>query len=310
MSPVQTPPTDPSNDPSDDPLATVTREAGETSGAGETEVDAVVLLLSTSDTDLLSARASGARYRLANPARLSVADLPALTSGADVVVVRILGGRRTWEEGLDTLLAGPRPMVVLGGERTPDAELMAVSTVPGGICAEAHAYLAQGGPANLGELHRFLADTLLLSGTGFAPPVTIPAWGVLDRAADASATPDASATRDVPDVLAGNAVRPVAVRPVIGVLYYRAHHVAGNIAFVDALCAAVERAGGDPLPVYCASLRAAEPELLATLGRADALIVTVLAAGGSQPAHSSAGGDDEAWDVGALAALDIPILQG
>ncbi|KDA42778.1 cobaltochelatase subunit CobN [Frankia sp. BMG5.23] len=316
MSPVQTPPTDPSDDPSDDPSTAFAREAGETPGAGETEVDAVVLLLSTSDTDLLSARASGASYRLANPARLSVADLPALTSGADAVVVRILGGRRTWEEGLDTLLAGPRPVVVLGGEQTPDAELMAVSTVPGGICAEAHAYLTQGGPANLGELHRFLADTLLLSGTGFAPPVTIPAWGVLDRAADASAsrdasaTPDASASRDVPDVLAGNAVRPVAVRPVIGVLYYRAHHVAGNIAFVEALCAAVERAGGDPLPVYCASLRAAEPELLATLGRADALIVTVLAAGGSQPAHSCAGGDDEAWDVGALAALDIPILQG
>ncbi len=38
--------------------------------------------------------------------------------------------------------------------------------------------------------------------------------------------------------------------------------------------------------------------------------MTVLAAGGTKPATASAGGDDEAWDVGALAALDVPILQG
>ena len=36
----------------------------------------------------------------------------------------------------------------------------------------------------------------------------------------------------------------------------------------------------------------------------------MLAAGGSVPSTASAGGDDEAWDVGADAALDIPVLQG
>ena len=54
----------------------------------------MILLLSTSDTDLLSARASGAGYRLANPARTAADDLPALLDGIDVVVVRILGGAR------------------------------------------------------------------------------------------------------------------------------------------------------------------------------------------------------------------------
>src|SRR5690606_1149 len=44
-------------------------------------------------------------------------------------------------------------------------------------------------------------------------------------------------------------------------------------------------------------------------GTLDALVVTVLAAGGTRPAAASAGGDDEAWDVGELARLDIPILQ-
>ncbi|MFF5205702.1 cobaltochelatase subunit CobN [Streptosporangium sp. NPDC000396] len=246
----------------------------------------MILLLSTSDTDLLSARASGADYRLGNPARLTAEDLPSLTEGADLVVVRLLGGRRAWEEGLDALLAGPRPVVVLGGEQAPDAELMELSTVPGGVCAEAHAYLAHGGPANLAELHRFLSDTLLLTGHGFAAPAPTPAWGVLER----------QARRED--------------GPVVGVLYYRAHHVAGNTAFVETLCSAVEDAGGRALPVYCASLRSAEPGLLETLRAVDALVVTVLAAGGTRPATASAGEDDEAWDVGALAELDVPILQG
>ncbi|GAA1276457.1 cobaltochelatase subunit CobN [Saccharothrix xinjiangensis] len=245
----------------------------------------MILLLSTSDTDLLSARASGVGYRLANPARTAPEDLPDLLRDVDLVVVRILGGRRMWEEGLDALLAGPRPVVVLGGEQHPDAELMELSTVPAGVCAEAHAYLAHGGATNLAQLHHFLSDTVLLTGHGFNAPEPAPAWGLLDRERKGDG-------------------------PTVAVLYYRAHHVAGNTAFVHALCDAIEAKGGAPLPIFCASLRSADEGLLAELRTADALVVTVLAAGGTKPATASAGGDDDAWDVGALAALDVPILQG
>ncbi|WP_412539691.1 cobaltochelatase subunit CobN [Longispora sp. K20-0274] len=246
----------------------------------------MILLLSTSDTDLLSARASAGDYRLANPSRTSVEDLPALLDGVDLVVVRILGGKRYFDEGLDAVLASGLPVVVLGGEQAPDAELMKWSTVPVGVATEAHAYLAHGGAANLAELHTFLSDTVLLTGHGFAPPAATPAWGLLDRE---------------PRTAGG---------PTVAVLYYRAHHVAGNTAFVHTLCDAIENAGGTALPVYCASLRAAEPALLETLKRADALVVTVLAAGGTKPATAGAGEDDGAWDVSELAALDVPILQG
>ncbi|MDQ1738485.1 MAG: cobaltochelatase CobN, partial [Pseudonocardiales bacterium] len=254
----------------------------------------MILLLSTSDTDLLSARSSGADYRLANPARTEVEDLPALLAGAELVLVRILGGYRMWEAGIDALLASGRPVVVLGGEQQPDAELMKLSTVPYGVSAEAHSYLAEGGPGNLGQLHRFLSDTVLLTGHGFEPPASTPLWGVLERGVLERQSRASWATQG----------------PTVAVLYYRAHHVAGNTAFVEALCQAIEGKGGQPLPVFCASLRAAEPELLDTLAKAGALVVTVLAAGGTKPAAASAGGDDEAWDVGALAALDVPILQG
>ncbi|MFD8462635.1 cobaltochelatase subunit CobN [Streptomyces antimycoticus] len=252
----------------------------------------MILLLSTSDTDLLSARAATGPvpYRLANPARLALDDLPGLLDGVELVVVRLLGGIRAWQEGLDTLLAGDLPVVVLTGEQAPDAQLMEASTVPVGIAAEAHAYLAHGGPANLDQLARFVSDTVLLTGHGFEPPAPAPTWGPLERTGRAAA----------PGGVTG---------PTIAVLYYRAHHMSGNTAFVEALCRAVEDAGGRPLPLFVASLRAPEPELIEALGAADAIVTTVLAAGGTRPAEASAGGDDEAWDAGALAALDVPVLQ-
>src|SRR5262249_25540772 len=69
-------------------------------------------------------------------------------------------------------------------------------------------------------------------------------------------------------------------------------------------------AGGVPMPVYASSLRSAETGLYDLLKGCDALVVTVLAAGGTAAANASAGGDDEAWSVEALAALDVPVLQG
>ena len=253
----------------------------------------MIVLLSTSDTDLMSARASGAAYRLGNPARVAAEDVPALLDGATAVVVRILGGRRAWEAGLGAVLAAGTPAVVLGGEQAPDAELMELSTVAAGIVAEAHAYLAHGGPENLRQLARFLGDAIMLTGQGFAPPRPMPMWGLLDRPARPPAGPP-----------------PAGPVPTVAILYYRAHHVAGNTGFASALADAIEAAGGRALPVFCSSLRTAEPELFHALRAADAIVVTVLAAGGLVPATAGAGGTDEEWDIGALASLDVPILQG
>lgn len=251
-----------------------------------------IALLSTSDTDLLSARASGSDFVLANPARLDVEALPALLADANLVVVRILGSVRQWEDGFAAIDATGLPTVVLGGEQTPDAELMGESTVPIGIAADAHRYLAEGGPVNLAQLHAFLSDTVLLTGEGFESPVAIPAWGWLDREAES-----------------GDGVKAGALK--IGVLYYRAHHASGNDDFVRALANAIDDSGvAVGLPIFSSSLRSAPDDLYEALGTLDALIVTVLAAGGVTPAGASAGGDDEAWDVERMAELDIPVFQG
>ncbi|ABL82380.1 MULTISPECIES: cobaltochelatase subunit CobN [unclassified Nocardioides] len=247
-----------------------------------------IALLSTSDTDLLSARASGAEYAWGNPSRATEAELTGIVAGADLVVVRLLGSPHDLWSGVDELRAGGTPVVVLGGEPQPSAELMELSTVPMGVTAEAHRYLAEGGPANLGQLHAFLSDTVLLTGEGFEPPAAIPAWGYADRP-----------------------VRTEADLPRVGVLYYRAHESSGNNAFAHALADAIDATGqATGVPIFAGSLRSAPDDLYDALGTLDALVVTVLAAGGSVPATASAGGDDEAWDVERMAALDIPVLQG
>ena len=244
----------------------------------------MLLLLSTADTDLLAARAvtdPALPVRLGNPARL---DAPLDLDGISLVVVRLLGGRRAWE-GLDDLLASARvPVVLLGGEGL-DAELTALSTVPPGVVSDAAAYFREGGVDNLRELVAFLSDTVLLTGHGFAAPVSLPAYGV-------------------------HGTRPRAAgRPTVGVVFYRAHELSGNTAFVDVLCDALEARGANALPIYVGSLRPdaegripAVSDLLA--GQVDALVVTVLAGGGSNAA------DAEGWDARALEALDVPVLQG
>ena len=221
----------------------------------------MITLLSTSDTDLLSAQAAthteDVHYQYANPNLLTEQTLAQLVDTTDVFVVRLLGGKRAWEWGLDALLASKKPLVVVSGELAVDAELTDLSTMPAGVVTTAHTYLAEGGKQNLVNLHNFLSDTVLLTGLGFEAPSHMPIWGHLeDGVWDAGA--DA---------------------PRVGIVYYRAQHLAGNTNYVHALADALVARGATAVPIFAASLRQAEPELLAELATCDALITTVLAAG-------------------------------
>ena len=128
---------------------------------------------------------------------------------------------------------------------------MALSTVPAGVATEALGYLREGGPENLRELARFLSDTVFLTGEGFAPPHPMPAYGLHPLPAPASMIVNSSGQ-----------IAPISAHdhesaPVVAVVFYRAHELSGNTAFVDTLCAALAERGATPLPVFCASLRSA-----------------------------------------------------
>ena len=250
-----------------------------------------ILFLSNADTELLAVRSLLHRLpdgfppvRAANPARLDRA--PDL-GGVQVVIVRLLGGRRAWEQPLDELCRSGVAVIAVGGESVPDGELAALSTVPAGIAAEVHRYLAAGGPANIEHCLRFVADTVLLGGFGFDPPAPLPLTGVFE-----------------PATQAGHETH----RPLVGIVFYRAPLVAGNTTFVEDLSRAIDAAAGDCLAVYCYSLRpdgdgrVPALELCREQG-VDVLITTVLAMGGTTPT------EPDAWSVPQLAELGVPVLQ-
>jgi len=256
----------------------------------------MILFLTHADTEILGLRvvaeglpAGFPAVRAANPALLG--GVPPLEE-AEVVVVRLLGGRRSWAP-FDALVGECRrrsiPLLCFGGEAVPDAETMAASSVPGGVVTQAFEYLVQGGTANLEQMVRFVADTVLRHGFGFEPPVAVPVLGVFGQ----------------PHLEAG--------RPTVGVVFYRAHVLTGNTTFVSELCAAIEAGGCNAVAVYCYSLRetaagsgarAGVADLLASF-RVDAVVTTVLAAGSFAPGGAAA----EGWEEQALASLGVPVLQ-
>ncbi len=131
-------------------------------------------------------------------------------------------------------------------------------------------------------------------------------------------------------------------RPLVGLLFYRAHWLSGNLAFVDALVRALEGHGCDTLPVFCRSLRPPAAPAVGDAGgaayvleryflhpsagsggagpgaaggrpRINVLISTLSFAAGrvgtpscaGQEQASEAGGEAGAW----LVRLGLPVLQ-
>ena len=121
----------------------------------------MIVFVSTADTEIL-ALSRVARdlpegfpaLKAVNPTRLPAELGPTeLVSGAVMVLVRLLGGRRAWEEGFAALVRYCRqqgiPMLAWSGEQHVDAELTAASTAPAALVGEAFEYLRHGGVENV-----------------------------------------------------------------------------------------------------------------------------------------------------------------
>ncbi len=263
-------------------------------------VASVIWYITNVDTEVLALRTAieslpegFAPVRGAQPWAL---DGPLDLTGARCVLVRLLRGRHAWEGFADLRADCLRlgiPLLAFGGEAVPDAEMTALSTVPSATVTEAFAYLVNGGPENFEHLLRFVADTVLLEGYGFQAPKEIDQFGIWR--APTSGDPQ---------------------RPLVAVVFYRAHLVAGNTQFVADICDGLEAAGADALAIWCYSLRdqAAAPVMQIVRDQGvEVLITTVLATGGvgagAGIAGNAGGLDGEAWDASALADLGIPIIQ-
>jgi cobaltochelatase CobN len=277
----------------------------------------MIVFVTTADTEILALSravrdlpAGFPPLKALNPARLPDDMAPeALATGASLVLVRLLGGRRAWEDGFDRLALACRrariPFVAWSGEQHADAELTAASTAPAAIVAESFEYLRHGGVENLKQVLLFLADTLLMTGYGFEPPAPLPEYGIYHPELPEQVSLDAYLQQHWESH-----------RPTVGVLFYRTHWMSGNREFVDALIHAIEQHGCNVLPVFCYSLRgtdgppaAFQDFILDAQGRprVDCLVSTLSYSMGTLTVQGTT--IAEGWSVELLERLNVPMVQ-
>ncbi|MCH7796291.1 MAG: cobaltochelatase subunit CobN, partial [Proteobacteria bacterium] len=123
-----------------------------------------IVVLSAADTELANLAAARAglgedfpSLRLANLMNLAHnmsvdVYVEAVIADARLVVVRLLGGVGYWPYGVEQIAATCREngalLALLPGDDQPDAELLALSTLPKEACHRLWQYCVHGGPVN------------------------------------------------------------------------------------------------------------------------------------------------------------------
>ena len=239
-------------------------------------------------------------------------------SHAQIIILRILGGRAYWSYGLEVvkIIANTQgtALIVLPGDDRPDPDLISHSTVPLSIVNQFWRYLTEGGIDNLRNGLLWLSDRLL--GTQYQPaaPVTVPKVGISDMAegrrqkAEARTKNEGRRTKNENLSSLSPSPSPSAPSPRIALLFYRAHYLSGNTAPIDALVIALEKRGLDPLPVYVSSLQ--DPEVQADLvallqPKSEKGVDLVL----NTTSFAIAKLDDTTPRLDLWRTLDVPVLQ-
>jgi cobaltochelatase CobN len=224
-------------------------------------------------------------------------------SQARVIIVRLLGGRAYWSYGLEVTKAIAQAhaidLIVLPGDDRPDPELISHSTVSLQLANQVWQYLIEGGIENLRHGLMWVCDRCLH--TSFQPPAPRPVPRVGRYSVDGGH--DSSETAHLP-----TRDRAPARIPPVGLLFYRAHYLAGNTAPIEALCHALQARGLAPVPVYVSSLQDPEVqgELLDLLRPKAAPGIEVLlnTTSFSVAKLTAAEPQLDLWK-----ALDVPVLQ-
>ncbi len=166
-------------------------------------------------------------------------------SRAQLVVLRLLGGKSYWPYGLERLTElareGAFVLAVMPGDDKPDPMFDGLSTVGGDQRDALWAYLREGGPDNAAAFLN--AAAAILSGSELPPPARpLPKAGLYWPGA-IHADLDAIPSWWCKD------------KPVAALIFYRALMQSGDLAAVGALIESLAAQGLNPLPVYVTSLR-------------------------------------------------------
>jgi cobaltochelatase CobN len=220
----------------------------------------MILLLSPADTDLLTALAANRQMPPGVPSMqaLQLNDyqepealdrlFAALPAPPVAVVLRLLGGKPAFARGFEWLKARCQAdgiaFLPLPGDPQPDPELSAEGSLPLRVSSVVFDYLLRSGVPNFVNLACFLSDVCCGTTLNPFPPEDLPWEGVYHPAVPPGVNPETwlAAHHD-----------PQA--PTVGVLFYRAQWMSGDLAFVDSLIKALEERGCNALPVFSFTLR-------------------------------------------------------
>ena len=222
-----------------------------------------ILFITTADTDILTAdRAlSGLPQGIPEVAAVNPATLNSesesedsgdpildLASSAGAVVLRLLGGKRAMPDSFDALVRHCRgqgiPLIACPGHQEWDEDLVTACTVPVAEVETVFSYLMQGGVQNFQNLFLFLSDTYFGTDHGHEAPSPLPWEGIYH--------PEIADGTDVDSYIAQ---RFQVGRPSIGLLFYRAHWMSGNLLPIDSMIRRLEAKGANVLPVFAFSLK-------------------------------------------------------
>ena len=180
-----------------------------------------------------------------------------LSKDAGVLVLRLLGGKRAMPDSFDALVRHCRaegiPLIACPGHQEWDEDLITACTAPVAEVDTVFSYLMQGGVQNFQNLFLFLSDAYFGTEHGHEAPAPLPWEGIYH--------PDYPDGTDVETYVAqhfqpvGACLKHAGTRPSIGILFYRAHWMSGNLLPIDALIRSLEAMGANVLPVYAFSLK-------------------------------------------------------
>jgi cobaltochelatase CobN len=168
-----------------------------------------------------------------------------IVAEAKLVVVRLLGGVRYWPYGIEQVSAECRkrgiPLACLPGDDQPDPQLSDHTTLAAPAAHRLWQFLVQGGIENAMQFLGYGAS-LIGRDMEWREPRPLLRAGLYWPGATTSSLAELRAHWQ-PD------------QPVAGIVFYRALVQAGQTAPIDALIAALQARGINPLPVYAAGLK-------------------------------------------------------
>jgi cobaltochelatase CobN len=277
---------------------------------------------------------------------------------AQVIIIRLLGGRSYWSYGLEvlreTVEKTEAKLIVMPGDDSPDPDLISHSNVSLSAVNQLWCYFTEGGVQNFVNALKFAADTCLK--TAYNPPlpqtvsrVGIYDWDGREKACFENLPPDSdppksplrrgtlttdsdppksplkrrTLTTSYSPLLKGGWGGSPGLKtlpkgdeegghggtaPTVGILFYRAHYLSGNLAPIDALCQALSERNLVPVPVFVSSLR--EPELQVELleyfqpKNVDPIQLLL-----NTTSFAVSGFNSPEPEQNSLNSLDVPILQ-